>query len=277
MIGIWVPPIQASRQKDEEHMIQSGLVSITFRQLTPEAIIALVAQAGLNGIEWGGDVHVLPGQLARAAEVRKRTAEAGIQVAAYGSYYRADQSEAEGLSFSSVLDTAEALGTSLLRVWPGKSAATATADERARVVADLQRVGTMAATRHIRVSCEFHGGSLTESNASAQQLVEELGAASVSLLWQPPVGKPLAYCLEGLTALIGSITNLHTFAWSLNADGHMVRDPLAQAETQWTEYLRVANTPDCDRYALLEYVKNDEPRQFLEDAATLKRWLKGLT
>ena len=39
-------------------MIYPGLVSITFRKLQPDAIIKLVAQAGLTGIEWGGDVYV---------------------------------------------------------------------------------------------------------------------------------------------------------------------------------------------------------------------------
>ena len=39
-------------------MIESGLVSITFRKLTVEKIIELVKEAGLQGIEWGGDVHV---------------------------------------------------------------------------------------------------------------------------------------------------------------------------------------------------------------------------
>jgi hypothetical protein len=46
-------------------MIQTGLVSITFRQLSPPAIIDLVRQAGLEGIEWGGDVHVPHGDLGR--------------------------------------------------------------------------------------------------------------------------------------------------------------------------------------------------------------------
>lgn len=54
-------------------MLLPGLVSITFRKLSPGEIVELVATAGLVGIEWGGDVHVPHGDFARAAEVRKLT------------------------------------------------------------------------------------------------------------------------------------------------------------------------------------------------------------
>ena len=46
----------------------TGLTSITFRQLTVEQIVELVQQSGLDGIEWGGDVHVKPGEEALARE-----------------------------------------------------------------------------------------------------------------------------------------------------------------------------------------------------------------
>jgi len=68
-------------------MIFPGLVSITFRKLSPEQIIELVRKAGLSGIEWGGDIHVPHGDIARAKEVKSMTKEAGLRVAVYGSYY----------------------------------------------------------------------------------------------------------------------------------------------------------------------------------------------
>jgi len=55
-------------------MIVPGWVSITFRSLTAERIIALVRQAGLSAIEWGGDIHVRHGDTGRAREVRRLTA-----------------------------------------------------------------------------------------------------------------------------------------------------------------------------------------------------------
>ena len=78
------------------NVLTSGLVSITFRQLTPEQIVDLVAETGLAAIEWGGDVHVPHGEVAPARDVRRRTEEAGLIVASYGSYLRVGHDDPGG-------------------------------------------------------------------------------------------------------------------------------------------------------------------------------------
>ena len=92
------------------HM-RTGLTSVTFRQKSVEEIIALAAQAGLSGIEWGGDVHVAPGDAASAAETARKTREAGLAVLSYGSYYRGG----EGEDFAPILASARALGAPVIR------------------------------------------------------------------------------------------------------------------------------------------------------------------
>ena len=52
-------------------MRPTGLLSVTFRHLPFERIIELAAEAGLDGIEWGGDVHVPPGDLKQAEKNRE--------------------------------------------------------------------------------------------------------------------------------------------------------------------------------------------------------------
>ena len=37
-----------------------GLVSVSFRQLSPDRIAELVSECGLSGVEWGADVHCRP-------------------------------------------------------------------------------------------------------------------------------------------------------------------------------------------------------------------------
>jgi 3-dehydroshikimate dehydratase len=67
--------------------MKTGLLSVTFRKLSPDHIIRLVSQAGLQVIEWGGDIHVPHGDIEIAEQVGRMTREAGIEVASYGSYY----------------------------------------------------------------------------------------------------------------------------------------------------------------------------------------------
>jgi sugar phosphate isomerase/epimerase len=133
--------------------IQSGLVSITFRKLTPRQVVESAAAAGVAGIEWGGDVHVPHGDLAKAADARRLTADAGMVVAAYGSYYRAGQSEKDGLPFERVLETARELGAPLIRVWAGhKGSADVDPVYRAGVIEDCLRIAELAARAGIGVA-----------------------------------------------------------------------------------------------------------------------------
>src|SRR2546421_12786695 len=67
-------------------VIVPGLVSVTFRQLAPAAVVDLAVRAGLCGIEWGADVHVPDVPAAR--RVASLTGDAGLVVACYGSYPR---------------------------------------------------------------------------------------------------------------------------------------------------------------------------------------------
>src|SRR4051812_49693737 len=104
------------------NQLRTGLVSVTFRALGPQQVVELVRQANLDAIEWGGDIHVPHGDTARAREVRTMTLDAGLAVAAYGSYYRAAVSDADGLPFARVLETAVALEAPTIRVWAGNKA-----------------------------------------------------------------------------------------------------------------------------------------------------------
>ena len=57
-------------------VIKSGACSIAFRQMDLAEVVAVSAKAGIDGIEWGGDVHVKPGDCATAREARRLTQDA---------------------------------------------------------------------------------------------------------------------------------------------------------------------------------------------------------
>ena len=253
--------------KDEHPMFKNGLVSISFRKFSPEKIVQMCAQAGLDGIEWGGDIHVPHGDLQTAAAVRKITADAGLHVAAYGSDYRAGVSEQAGLAFETVLASAVELKTPTIRVWAGGHGS-AEADEAGRmsVISDLRRIAAMARQANISISLEFHGGTLTDTNASTIKLMDELNGTNVFFYWQPPVNQPFEYCREGLSAVLPRMTNIHAFHWV-----NLERRPLAEGITNWKKYLEIAAADGRDHYVMLEFIQEDSEAQFHADAAILKK------
>ena len=256
--------------------MKTGLVSVSFRKLSLRQITGLAAEAGLDGIEWGGDVHVPHGELDVARDAARLTLDAGLDVASYGSYYRCAESEEAGLSFAAVVDTARELGAPTIRVWPGRQgSADAEPAYRAKVVDDLRNAGALAAEAGMGLGIEFHSHSLTDTNASAQQLIAEVGHPNVRLYWQQSIGESHEYCCDGLAAILQCLANLHVFYYTSTGDEREQR-PLSEGEAVWADYLRLAASVPGERWAMLEFVRGETREQLLEDAATLLEWTARL-
>lgn len=248
-------------------MITPGLVSITFRPLAPREITELCVRAGLQSIEWGGDVHVPPSNEAAAREVRSLTADAGLSVAAYGSYFRIIAADGTAPDFEPVLASAAELGAPTVRVWAGtKDSEDVSASDSAILADRLHTICDQAAAAKIRVALEFHGGTYTNTADSTLRLLEAADHPNLDTLWQPPVGMSQADSLESLEACLARTSDIHVFHWHPTRE----RQPLAVGADRWASYFaKIAQSP-TDRHALLEFVKDESPDQLVADAATLR-------
>lgn len=246
-----------------------GLVSVSFRKLSPSTLIDACVRSGLQAIEWGGDIHVPHGDIAIAQEVGHATRDAGLTVAAYGSYYRCDPT-ADQPDFDDVLASAKALGAPLIRVWAGTSASAETSDDdRTRITKDLRRIGELAAQAEVQICIEYHANTLTDDPDSALQLIEVVDHPNVKLYWQTSNGKSTDYSAAVLRRLLPHITHLHVFHWEFN-EGEFDRRPLAEAVHEWHDFLQIATpVPPLERCLLLEFVRDDSLEQLEGDALTL--------
>lgn len=250
-----------------------GLCSITFRPLTSEEVIERVVRAGLAGIEWGGDIHVPHGDLARAQAVARRCADAGVSITSYGSYWNAGDSEANGLPFAAVAETAAALGAPVVRVWAGtRDARTASTADRREVAGNLLRAAAIAQGLGLRIACEFHDGTVTSTGESTRcLLVEEAAHPALGCYWQPPHAESLAVCLDSLITVSPWLTHVHVFHWWPSA---AERRPLDEGWERWRAYIAAMPPATTPRAALLEYLPDDLPGTLAREAATLRQLLE---
>lgn len=247
-------------------MITSGLVSITFREFEPQKIVGLVKKAGLDGIEWGGDIHVPHGNIQRAREVYQMTADAGLRVLAYGSYYHIG--EKEEIPFESILDTAAELHTRVIRVWAGRrGSADADSIYWKHVVDESRRIADLVSAREMTVAYEFHGGTLTDTDETAVQLLQKVAHPNIKSYWQIPAGRNAESSLQ---SLLPWLLNVHVFYWEQE---RLMLDEGAQV---WTRLLPVIQSTGQDHSLMLEFVKDNDPDIFMKDAETLSRWLSRL-
>lgn len=272
-------------------MLIPGLCSITLKSLSPEEVIGFCVANRLLAIEWWANGHVPPANGKRAAEVGRLNREAGLRVSSYGSYYRAGVSEADGMPFEGVLESAVALGAPTIRVWAGnknsEEADPATID---RVIADTYRIADLSARHGVSVTFEFHGGTLTNSGANALHFAEQVPHPNVFFSWQPPHGFTLEHCLAGLEGLLPRLTTIHCYHWTVGSyeknlfdESHRAliwptdyhRHPLADGRERWQAYLQKARVSGRDHCVLLELVANDDPEQARADAAVLVELCKG--
>ena len=243
---------------------KTGIVSISFRDRTPEEILAAASEAGLDAVEWGGDVHVPHGDLSTAELVRELTAAKGIETVEYGSYYAIGKSDPA--LFDAILNTARELGTSVIRVWAhqGKSSDTFTEEEYRACVADAKRICTAAGD--ITVALECHPNTLTDEYHTELKFIRDVGCDNLKTFWQPNQHRPLEYNLDSIRALLPYIVSVHVYSWKRKQ-----RLPLEALEDEWAEYFELLSGKDLNY--MLEFMHDGNIETLKETAATLKKWL----
>ena len=254
---------------------RSGLVTVTFRQLTPEEIIAVAKGAGLKVLEWGGDVHVPTGNTRRAREVAALTRAAELETICYGSYYSVGH-EGEGgkPSFAEVLATAAALGAPSIRVWAGTRGSDAADDAYfTRVCDDANRIADLAAKQGVRIAFEFHDGTLNDNAEAAAKFLAALPHPNIYTLWQPLVSLDAEQRNRSLEVVLPRLAHVHVFHW-LPGDP-IDRCPLIEGADLWRGWLATMQAAGRRPDTLLEFVKGDNLDALAEDTSVWRKVLAG--
>ena len=249
--------------------MKTSLTSVTFRKKSIEEIVDLVAQAGIDAIEWGGDVHVPPTDPEAAAKAVKLCQEKGIAISAYGSYYRCDEEE----DFAPVLEGALRLGTHVIRVWAGRlGSAVCPADTREKLNKKLAEAVAMAAEKGCIVATEYHPNTLTDDLDSTLQLLADV--PGLYTYWQPATSIPRepGYDTYALEKLGKKVINVHVF----HRNDKNQKVPLSVAFDKWVGHFRDLEKFCAVKYGAIEFVMDDTSEQFLDDAKVLKEILAAV-
>ncbi len=247
-------------------MLKTGLVTVTFRKFDVPKICTTAKNAGLELLEWGGDIHVPPMNGDAVALAKSSSADAGLIIDTYGSYYRCNGNDSE---IEAAVKTAAALGAKNLRVWAGtKGTADTDGITRRAVTENLIRVCSQASRYGITVSPEFHGGTLTDHWESAVRLAQDVNSENLRLYWQPNQFRDDEYNLTALRAVLPYLSNIHVFSWA----GHD-KFPLSDGERMWRQYIDIIAADGRDHGMLMEFVCDDTEEQLYRDAEVLHRWL----
>ncbi|MGY3678093.1 sugar phosphate isomerase/epimerase family protein [Streptomyces sp. TE33382] len=247
-------------------MTRTGLCSVTFRQLPATEVARRAAEAGLEVVEWGADVHAPPDDTDAVRAVRDASDSYGLDCCSYGSYFRATPGELD--AFPAIARAAVLLGAPRVRVWAGGAGSRAAAPrERSETVACLREAARIAADHGLELALEFHTRTLTDTVVSTLRLLDEVGADNLRTYWQPPLDVPDGEALAGLMELGDRVSAVHVFSWW--PANH--RLPLADREDLWSGVFELLERRSTPVEALLEFVPGDDPDVLTREATTLRR------
>jgi sugar phosphate isomerase/epimerase len=253
-------------------MVRGGLSSVSYRNASPEAVIAAAKAAGLGGIEWTADTHVPHGDLRCAEKVMMATLRAGLTISAYGSFFRLGIPGQDATAFGPVLETALRLQAPVIRIWGGTPRGSRPPSPE-ELAAEGAAVADLAGRHGITLCIEPHERSAVPGFAVLARLLDAAGHPFLGACWTHLPGNGAG--TEGeeeiarLAELIGPrISLVHIRNWSpfRGADRAAGDGCCAAAIERMVEHNRASA---LDRWALIEYLEDDKPETLKRDAEAL--------
>lgn len=247
-------------------MHQTGLVSISFRSLTPKQIIESAKAAGLNWIEWGSDVHAPCTDIPRLEEIVKLQEDANIRCSSYGTYFRIGVTPAEELP--GYIRAAKILGTDILRLWCGdKGSELYTDAEQEALYDECRKLAAIAEKEHVTLCMECHNNTMTDRVDAAYNLMQAVNSPAFRMYYQPNQFRTVEENIAYAKRLAPYTDHIHVFNWeSVN------RYPLGEAIEIWRKYL------SCfagDHTLLLEFMPDNMVESLPTEANALFKIVGG--
>ncbi|MEK6793253.1 MAG: sugar phosphate isomerase/epimerase family protein [Spirochaetota bacterium] len=172
--------------------MKAGLCTIALQKHSVFEAIDMAKAAGAQSVEiWGKPPHTpYPIDEAHLARVRMHARNAGIAVAAYGSYYNAGgMVEVNGatLTAEGELAIARALGAPCIRIWPGKKEQKDLSPvDIDAVIRDIRVIGDKALAAGIAIVLERHCNTITSAWDGVDVLMKRIGHPNIFLNYQIP-------------------------------------------------------------------------------------------
>lgn len=238
-----------------------GLVSVSFRQHTPEEIVKAAKSAGLSCIEWGSDIHAPCKDSERLKEIVSLQEKYGIFCSSYGTYFRLGQNSLDELD--DYINAAKMLGTRILRLWCGsESGKNMTAEERERLFSECRRAAEIAENNDVILCMECHCGTFTENPEDTEILMKTVNSPCFRMYWQPFQWLDTDGSMAAAEITAPYTEHIHVFNWK-GAERFSLNDGI----DDWHRYLTAFPAP---RTLLLEFMPDDNIETLPVEAEALK-------
>lgn len=244
-----------------------GVASVTFRDKSISETVEIAKNAGVDYIEWGGDVHVKT--LDDAKNAKKLCDESGIKICSYGSYYRVgcgDKSKWEEICL-----IADAMDASSVRVWLGeKDSQETTQTEYNRLFEDLKSICSVAQKYNLTVCPECHDNTYNNDTDAFLKIRKELKAENFKTYFQSRYFR-FDYDIDRIERTFEFIENVHVSYRDLVKEQRFRKKDKLYLDRLLEKLLEM----NFDGVILVEFTKDSKEKHFLNDIKKLKAVAAG--
>lgn len=244
-----------------------GLVSVSFRNHTPEEILQAMKNTDLQCIEWGSDIHAPCHDIPRLKYLASLQTEYNIRCCSYGTYFRLGETPIQELQ--AYIDAAKVLNTNILRLWCGsKSGKNMREAERDNLIYECRTAAEIARQNDVILCMECHRNTLTDDCRDGAALMEAVHSPHFRMYWQPFQWQSVEENVHNAKLIAPYTEHIHVFNWR---EDEML--PLHEAIEDWRRYLVSFGKPHT---LLLEFMPKGTLVELPTEAESLKQIVGGL-
>lgn len=241
-----------------------GLCSVTFRKKSAAQVVLIAKKAGVEYIEWGGDVHVTNAEEARI--VKSICDNEGIKISSYGSYFNSTDFDKE--EWEQVCKIAKIMDAASIRIWLGRKNSEEVSDREYRALLEnTKKMCDIAAQYGLAVCPECHDNTFNNNTDAFLRLKKELNKDNFGTYFQSRYFR-MEYDLDRIDRTFDYIKDVHVSYRDLKKEQRHRKKDKYYLDT----LLKKLKARDFDGIVMVEFVDFNSEIAFYRDVRKLKSY-----
>ena len=241
-----------------------GLCSVTFRKKSAAQVILIAKKAGIDYIEWGGDIHVTTVEDARL--VKSVCDNEGIKISSYGSYFNSIDFDKD--KWVQVCEIAKKMGAPSVRIWLGKKNSEEMSDKEYRILLEnTNKMCDIAAGYGLDVCPECHDNTFNNNTDAFLRLKSDLKKENFKTYFQSRYFR-MEYDLDRIDRTFEFIRDVHVSYRDLKKEQRHRKKDKNYLDT----LLKNLKEKKFDGIVMVEFVDFNSETAFYRDVRKLKSY-----
>ncbi len=244
--------------------LKIGVASVTFRNKTISEVVEIAKNAGVEFIEWGGDVHVKTLDDAKLA--KKLCDENNIKISSYGSYYRTGSSAVA--EWEDVCRISSEMGAFSVRIWLGnKNSEDFTESEYNELFEEMKFLCRKAKEYNLLVCPECHDNTFNNNTGAILKLKNDLNCDNFKTYFQSRYLR-FDYDINRIEKTFDFIENFHVSYRDLKREQRFKKNDKNYLDKLIKKFILL----NFSGIVIVEFTEGSKEKNFIKDVRKLRAY-----